>query len=78
MMKKIENFAKSRAYSREVHDLIPGGAHTYLKGDNQFPVNFPGMITRDKRASIKKQILLGTIYLLFKSKSHKFSILINI
>ena len=78
MMKKMENFAKSRANSREVYDLIPRGAHTYLKRDDQFPVNFPGVITRDKRASIQKQILLGTIYLLFKSKFHKFSILINI
>ena len=39
MIKKIENFAKSRDYSRKVHDLIPGGAHTYSKGDDQFPVN---------------------------------------
>lgn len=61
MIKKIENFAKSRANLREINDLIPGGAHTYLKGDDQFPVNFPGVITRDKRASIQKQILLGPI-----------------
>jgi len=24
-----------------VHDLIPGGAHTYSKGDDQFPSNAP-------------------------------------
>jgi glutamate-1-semialdehyde aminotransferase len=61
MIKKIENFTKSRANLRKINDLIPDGAHTYFRGDDQFPVNFPGVITRDKRAYIQKQILLGTI-----------------
>jgi glutamate-1-semialdehyde 2,1-aminomutase len=26
------------------HSLIPGGAHTYAKGDDQFPVNAPGFL----------------------------------
>lgn len=30
------------------HDLIPGGAHTYAKGDDQFPVNAPATIVRGK------------------------------
>ena len=27
--------------NRLTHDLIPGGAHTYSKGDDQFPSNAP-------------------------------------
>ena len=52
MIKKIENFANSRRYSREVHDLIPGGAHTYSKGDDQFPINAPAAITHGKGAHV--------------------------
>ncbi|CAM8358407.1 glutamate-1-semialdehyde 2,1-aminomutase [Candidatus Methylopumilus planktonicus] len=52
MMKKKENFANSRRYSREVHDLIPGGAHTYSKGDDQFPINAPSAITHGKGAHV--------------------------
>ena len=61
MIKKIENFAKSRANLRKINDLILDGAHTYPGGDDQFPLNFPGVLTRDKRAYIQKQILLWTI-----------------
>lgn len=32
--------------SRSIHDLIPGGAHTYAKGDDQYPVNAPAFIAR--------------------------------
>ena len=31
-----------------IHDLIPGGAHTYSKGDDQFPINSPAAITHGK------------------------------
>jgi glutamate-1-semialdehyde 2,1-aminomutase len=44
-MKRINNFSKSREFSSQVQNLIPGGAHTYSKGDDQFPVNAPGAIT---------------------------------
>ncbi len=30
------------------HDLIPGGAHTYSKGDDQFPANAPKAILKGK------------------------------
>ena len=52
MMKKIQNFANSRRYSREVHDLVPGGAHTYSKGDDQFAINAPAAITHGKGAHV--------------------------
>lgn len=49
-MKKITTFTKSKEFSREVHDFIPGGGHTYSKGDDQFPHNAPAAITHGKGA----------------------------
>lgn len=51
-MPKITKFEKSREFSRLVHDLIPGGAHTYSKGDDQFPRNAPAAITHGKGARV--------------------------
>ncbi len=48
----ITNFARSRDFSRAIHDLIPGGAHTYSKGDDQFPLNAPAAIVRGKGAHV--------------------------
>jgi glutamate-1-semialdehyde 2,1-aminomutase len=45
-MKRITNFARSRELSSRAHQLIPAGAHTYSKGDDQFPLNSPGFIER--------------------------------
>ncbi|MDU6378479.1 MAG: glutamate-1-semialdehyde 2,1-aminomutase, partial [Bradyrhizobium sp.] len=30
----------------KAHSLIPGGAHTYAKGDDQYPVLAPSFLTR--------------------------------
>lgn len=30
----------------KLHQLVPGGAHTYAKGDDQYPVNAPPLIAR--------------------------------
>jgi glutamate-1-semialdehyde 2,1-aminomutase len=51
-MRRITNFAKSRDFSSCIHDLIPGGAHTYSKGDDQFPANAPAAITHGKGARV--------------------------
>ncbi|TAK90628.1 MAG: glutamate-1-semialdehyde 2,1-aminomutase [Burkholderiaceae bacterium] len=51
-MNKIINFTRSREFSEQIHDLIPGGAHTYSKGDDQFPVNAPAAITHGKGAHV--------------------------
>lgn len=51
-MSKIANYELSRRFSAEVHDYIPGGAHTYSKGDDQFPVNAPAAIVRGKGARV--------------------------
>ncbi len=51
-MKRISNFIKSREFSNQIHDLIPGGTHTYSKGDDQFPFNAPAAITHGKGAKV--------------------------
>jgi len=39
-------FEQSRALQQRCHEVIPGGAHTYAKGDDQFPELAPGFIAR--------------------------------
>ena len=31
-------------YKKRLHDVIPGGAHTYSRGDDQFPSNAPSIL----------------------------------
>jgi glutamate-1-semialdehyde 2,1-aminomutase len=42
------DFSESRALQPKAHQLIPGGAHTYAKGDDQFPEQAPAFIARGK------------------------------
>jgi glutamate-1-semialdehyde 2,1-aminomutase len=51
-MKEITNFSKSNQYRNQIHDLIPGGAHTYSKGDDQFPLLSPASITHGKGSHV--------------------------
>ena len=44
----ITRFTESDKYRNKIHDLIPGGAHTYSKGDDQFPILSPAAITHGK------------------------------
>lgn len=37
---------KSIKLNKKIHQLIPGGAHTYSKGDDQFPSNAPKFIVK--------------------------------
>lgn len=39
-------------YHQRAHKLIPGGAHTYSKGDDQFPANAPKFIVRGEGCDI--------------------------
>jgi glutamate-1-semialdehyde aminotransferase len=48
----INNFKKSNEYRKTIHDLIPGGAHTYSKGDDQFPILSPASITHGKGSHV--------------------------
>ena len=49
-LQRITNFERSDEHRSVIHDLIPGGAHTYSKGDDQFPVHSPAAITHGKGA----------------------------
>lgn len=40
------SFERSSALRDAAHSLIPGGAHTYAKGDDQYPLLAPGFIVR--------------------------------
>lgn len=41
-------FQRSKELQKKSHALIPGGAHTYAKGDDQYPELAPGFIERGK------------------------------
>jgi glutamate-1-semialdehyde 2,1-aminomutase len=43
-----KSFARSHALQPKAHQLIPGGAHTYSKGDDQYPEDAPAFIARGK------------------------------
>jgi len=49
---KINNFTNSETYRKAIHHLIPGGAHTYSKGDDQFPVLSPAAISHGKGSCV--------------------------
>ncbi|MES2330077.1 MAG: glutamate-1-semialdehyde 2,1-aminomutase [Bacteroidota bacterium] len=52
IIRNITQFDKSDAYRKKIHDLIPGGAHTYSKGDDQFPALSPAAITHGKGSHV--------------------------
>ena len=39
-------------YKERLHDVIPGGAHTYSRGDDQFPSNAPSILERGEGAFV--------------------------
>jgi glutamate-1-semialdehyde 2,1-aminomutase len=43
---EMGKYRQSDALRAKAHRLIPGGAHTYAKGDDQFPILSPGFIER--------------------------------
>ena len=45
-------FDKSRALQRRFHEVIPGGSHTYAKGDDQFPEFMPPYVVRGKGSHV--------------------------
>ena len=52
VLRNINDFSKSNLYRKTIHQLIPGGAHTYSKGDDQFPLLSPAAISHGKGACI--------------------------
>ncbi|MBU6533605.1 glutamate-1-semialdehyde 2,1-aminomutase [Streptomyces sp. NPDC057245] len=49
-----EDFAlpRSRAANERLHALVPGGAHTYAKGDDQYPEDLAPVISRGRGAHV--------------------------
>jgi glutamate-1-semialdehyde 2,1-aminomutase len=43
-----KNYSRSRALEAKARQLIPGGAHTYAKGEDQYPELAPGFIDHGK------------------------------
>ncbi|MDH4094087.1 MAG: glutamate-1-semialdehyde 2,1-aminomutase [Betaproteobacteria bacterium] len=41
-------FDRSNAIGRALHNIVPGGAHTYAKGDDQYPEGMAPIIVRGK------------------------------
>lgn len=46
------SFAKSAAHQKKAHELIPGGAHTYAKGDDEYPQDLCPVIVRGAGAHV--------------------------
>jgi glutamate-1-semialdehyde 2,1-aminomutase len=44
--RNTRTFQRSSELQPRAHSLIPGGAHTYAKGDDQYPVLAPGFLQR--------------------------------
>jgi len=45
---RAKDFTRSRELQPRAHQIIPGGSHTYAKGDDQFPEQAPAFIVRGK------------------------------
>jgi glutamate-1-semialdehyde 2,1-aminomutase len=45
-------FERSTALQRKAHSLVPGGSHTYAKGDDQYPELAPGFIARGEGSHV--------------------------
>ncbi len=46
----ITNFSRSQEIQRRLHELVPGGSHTYSKGEDQFPYLSPQIMVRGEGA----------------------------
>ena len=72
---------QSNKYRKSIHQLIPGGAHTYSKGDDQFPENAPAAISRGKGAYVwdidDNKFLDCSMGLTSVSLGHAYSPVIN-
>jgi glutamate-1-semialdehyde 2,1-aminomutase len=50
MSTRITNFERGREIQRRLHELVPGGSHTYSKGEDQFPYLSPQIMVRAQGA----------------------------
>ncbi|MHB8258763.1 MAG: glutamate-1-semialdehyde 2,1-aminomutase [Bacteroidia bacterium] len=44
--------SKNKEYQKRLHQLIPGGAHTYSRGDDQYPSNAPTILEKGNGAYV--------------------------
>ncbi|HXB41070.1 MAG TPA: glutamate-1-semialdehyde 2,1-aminomutase [Bacteroidia bacterium] len=44
--------SKNKDYQKRLHAVIPGGAHTYSRGDDQYPENAPSILENGKGAYV--------------------------
>ena len=44
----VRSFGRSRQLQGRLHELVPGGAHTYARGPDQYPEFMPPVLTRGK------------------------------
>src|SRR3984957_904774 len=44
----VEDMPRAERLRARAHELIPGGSHTYAKGDDQFPECAPAFMVRGK------------------------------
>ena len=45
-------FRDEKSFSERLHAVIPGGAHTYSRGDDQYPSNAPQILTGGKGTEV--------------------------
>ncbi|HLR33065.1 MAG TPA: aminotransferase class III-fold pyridoxal phosphate-dependent enzyme, partial [Fodinibius sp.] len=46
------HFSESKRLQKRAHQIIPGGCHTYAKGDDQYPEQSPGFIARGEGSHV--------------------------
>jgi glutamate-1-semialdehyde 2,1-aminomutase len=46
------DFTGSREANKRLHDLVPGGAHTYAKGEDQYPAGMAPVISHGRGAHV--------------------------
>lgn len=46
------NFARSNMLQARLHELVPGGAHTFAKGSDQYPEGMAPVLTRGRGARV--------------------------
>src|SRR5205085_771609 len=46
----VVNYERGREIQHRMHELIPGGSHTYSKGEDQFPYLAPQVLERAEGA----------------------------
>src|SRR6478609_6126354 len=47
------DFARSNELQRRLHALVPGGAHTYARGSDQYPEGMAPILVRGRGARVE-------------------------